>query len=820
MPQSPSRRSLRRALSVLVCLAPFLSIPLSPVLVNAQTQQPFLFGTQSSNNQMVGLVTFVRNDVTGELTQATGSPFATFHTSGCGPGVIDPKGRFLYGSCGLGAAMYTLDATTGDTAEVAGSPFGGSSDSSPGIVVAESTGNFVYVLKPNNNPNLPASSSYLLDKFRVDSTGEQLVPVSSTPVDLNGTQVGPPAANPHAMYIYTNQNEGGSSCVGVLYAIFFDPITGDASTSASIGGAGNNARNIALDALGTHLVLTSGQNCGGLFFFSLSPTDGRVTGNTAVGLGCGEFASPLSFDPSGHFLYLQFNGAGARDTNVHIFETDTGNETSSSPLPPKLEQDLGGLADPQGPFAYVSGSFSTGGILVFQFDYVTGYPSQPPGLSAPFFPGINYTLGIKSQVPNSQPIRGPNVSLSSRLLAFGPRETGKTSAVQTITLTNTGGQALSLSSILVSGANATDFRETDTCMGSPVLTSGKSCTINVFYAPAAAGTGLATISITDNAAGSPHQVSLTGTATAPAPPAPAVKLNPDPFVFSGNVPQGTTSALQNLVLTNSGNAPLHVQSVTLAGVNSTDFILGTDTCVGTLVANTNCVIPMTFSPIAAGVRTATLTITDDAANSPQVVTVDGNAIPAATIVAAPNGGSMSATVSAGQAAQYNLQAAPGAGFAGVLTLSCSGAPVGASCNVPANVTLGNGASTNFLVTVTTSGGAFSIPRTPKPRVPLSPFSLFLSSLLSLLVAALLAHWRGFHWTFARMRLWHAVVASGVFLLAVDGCGGGGGENLNTVQPAIVTPSSTYTIIVTPTATAAGSSKQLQLNAIPLTLTVK
>jgi hypothetical protein len=74
-------------------------------------------------------------------------------------------------------------------------------------------------------------------------------------------------------------------------------------------------------------------------------------------------------------------------------------------------------------------------------------------------------------------------------------------------------------------------------------------------------------------------------------------------------------------------------------------------------------------------------ITDDAVNSPQLVTINGTAVTAVTFAVAP-GATSSASVGAGQTAQFNLQAMPGAGFSGTLTFVCSGAPTAANCSAP------------------------------------------------------------------------------------------------------------------------------------------
>src|SRR5208283_5145866 len=127
------------------------------------------------------------------------------------------------------------------------------------------------------------------------------------------------------------------------------------------------------------------------------------------------------------------------------------------------------------------------------------------------------------------------------------------------------------------------------------------------------------------------------------------KCQPATAARSSGLVQGTSAAPQNIVLSNNGNAALHITSVALGGFNSNDFSLGTSNCSGTIAAGGSCNIPLTFSPLGSGIRSATLTFTDDAPNSPQVLTMNGSATPAVSIPAPA-----AASVTAGQTAQYNL----------------------------------------------------------------------------------------------------------------------------------------------------------------------
>jgi len=106
----------------------------------------------------------------------------------------------------------------------------------------------------------------------------------------------------------------------------------------------------------------------------------------------------------------------------------------------------------------------------------------------------------------------PAVSLTPSSLTFSSQAVGTTSAAQTVTLKNSGTAALTINTIGMSGTNAGDFAQINTCPISPsTLAAGASCSISVTFTPTATGTRSASLSITDNASGSPHTVALSGT---------------------------------------------------------------------------------------------------------------------------------------------------------------------------------------------------------------------------------------------------------------------------------------------------------------------
>ncbi len=247
--------------------------------------------------------------------------------------------------------------------------------------------------------------------------------------------------------------------------------------------------------------------------------------------------------------------------------------------------------------------------------------------------GTCLLLGACSALVKSSGSGGgtPAAALSPGSLSFASQTVNTTSAAQSVTLTNSGSAALSLTSIAITGTNSGDFAATNTCGSS--VNANATCTVSVTFTPTAAGSRTANVSITDNATGSPQTVSLTGTG-ASGNGTPAVTLSPTSLTFASQT-VNTTSAAQSITLTNSGTATLSITSIAITGTNSGDFA-ETNTCGSSVNANATCTVSVTFTPTAAGSRTANVSITDNATGSPQTVSLtgtgaSGNGTPAVTL---------------------------------------------------------------------------------------------------------------------------------------------------------------------------------------------
>jgi sugar lactone lactonase YvrE len=267
----------------------------------------------------------------------------------------------------------------------------------------------------------------------------------------------------------------------------------------------------------------------------------------------------------------------------------------------------------------------------------------------------------------------PNAILTNDQLNFGSQNVGIASAVKNLTLTSTGVVPLTISSITLTGTDTSQFAIGATTCGT-TLAPLAHCTIPVTFTPTSDSPIVnsvttpfsAYVSVVDNAPNTPQRSTLTGTGIGVAPtvlaiaeaihvtdaqsdtPAtilniaetihvtdglvtnlPNVTLSASSLNF-GSVTVNTTSPSQTVTLTNNQAVALHFSSITVAAPYAI-VSTGTTCAVGTPVtAAGSCTLALTFTPTLLGATPGTLTIGDDAPNSPQTVSLSGSGIATTT----------------------------------------------------------------------------------------------------------------------------------------------------------------------------------------------
>ncbi len=220
----------------------------------------------------------------------------------------------------------------------------------------------------------------------------------------------------------------------------------------------------------------------------------------------------------------------------------------------------------------------------------------------------------------------PAISFSPTAVTFSPQLEGTAAGAQYLYLYNASAQAVSFSSFSFSGPNAADFSIGYNSCTTGLPASG-SCYIQLQFIPSIVGAESAQLNFTDNASASPQSVPLSGTGQGPT-----ITLSMSASVTFAPQNVGTTSNSAWLYIQNTGNTAAHIKGAAISGTNPGDFNISSNGCTAPLPAGSECSIYLTFSPKAAGTRSALMTITDDATGSPQIVTLSGTGqAPTATL---------------------------------------------------------------------------------------------------------------------------------------------------------------------------------------------
>jgi hypothetical protein len=203
------------------------------------------------------------------------------------------------------------------------------------------------------------------------------------------------------------------------------------------------------------------------------------------------------------------------------------------------------------------------------------------------------------------------VTTSPTALSYATQVLGTTSPLQYVTLTNRGSVSVSISSIGVSGTDASEFFPHSSC-GSTLL-AGASCAIGVSFRARSRGVQTASLTIKDSGPG-PQVVPLSGTGTLVSLSVPAVNF--------GDQKVNTTSPPQSVTVTNVGGTGITFSRITIGGTNARAFT-ETNNCVPSLNGGASCTINLTFKPSSTGPQNAVLSIYDNGGGSPQTIPLSG-----------------------------------------------------------------------------------------------------------------------------------------------------------------------------------------------------
>lgn len=424
-------------------------------------------------------------------------------------------------------------------------------------------------------------------------------PGSPHVIALSGTGVAPAISLAPSPLAFGSVPTGTSSGAGV--------------TLTNTGGA--PLAIAAITAAGTHFAATSacpaslaaGASCQVTVSFAPTTT-GAHSGQLSVQSDAASGANALALSGTGTAPAVSFNPASVSFGSIPVHSTATSvvQLTSSGTASLAIASiAASGTGFTQG--HNCSASLAPGGSCQITVSFT------PPNAAS-----YSGALSIQTNAagsPHAVPLfagtaTAPAATLDPTTLGF-PDIVVDTTRNSTVTLSNTGSAPLAISAIAITGAF---FTQSNACP--PSLEAGASCAISVGYAPTSTGTHAGQLSVTSSASTGPTLAAISGTAV-PAP-APVLSLSSASLAF-GPLAVFSESGPQMVELTNSGNAPLLLNSVTVGG----DYSL-TGCAAGTsLPAGAACSMVIVFKPIAAGSRPGAVQIASNAPAGPHSIALSG-----------------------------------------------------------------------------------------------------------------------------------------------------------------------------------------------------
>jgi uncharacterized repeat protein (TIGR03803 family) len=283
------------------------------------------------------------------------------------------------------------------------------------------------------------------------------------------------------LYTFQGGNDGGNSSAGLI----FDPVGNLYGTTEYGGGGGCSS-------------LFASPGCGTAFELSPSSTGGwteTILHSFQVASDGENPYAGLIFDQSGNLYGTTTGGPNGGDGTVfELIPNESGGWTESIVYSFQGTNYGGPPNDGQGPY---------GGVILDQAGNLYG-TTELGGVSLTCNDNFFYGCGTVFEV-----FKEPAATFSPTSGNFIRDQTpGVPSSPLVMTLTDSGGLPLTITSIQITGANSGDFSQTNNCPAS--LAPFNSCQISVIFTPLAGRDRAAELQVADNAPGSPQAASLTG----------------------------------------------------------------------------------------------------------------------------------------------------------------------------------------------------------------------------------------------------------------------------------------------------------------------
>jgi hypothetical protein len=389
-------------------------------------------------------------------------------------------------------------------------------------------------------------------------------------------------------------------------SVSYDPASGAIDWSVGSLAAGDVAQmtvtiNVSAAAVdGSTISLSQHSSLGAGETDTNTSNDSRSISTTVTG------APQLSADPASLDFGAQQVGSQSRERGVLI--TDAG----AAPLHfSKIE--LAGADADQFTLTFDGCSSQVIPPSVGGCQARVRFDPTSPGTKSALLRFTSDSATSPDEIPLSGVGAAPVFSATPTAVDFGDQRVGSPAPDRIVTITNTGLVPLTIANgaLTISGPDAARFAVVaTTCAGVSLAPSGGSCKVTVRFTPGAPGTATASLDVASSAATSPDSVPLSGTGIQAV-----VSSSPTSNDF-GDQPKDSASDPQTFTITNSGDAPLDISVVSLAGSDPSEFVIDDDGCSGLTLApasNDSCDIRVKFAPHTVGAKSASLQLVSDGA---------------------------------------------------------------------------------------------------------------------------------------------------------------------------------------------------------------
>jgi hypothetical protein len=377
-----------------------------------------------------------------------------------------------------------------------------------------------FVTKLNNAGSQLVYSTYLGGTGVTQGTAIAVTPTSGIAYVTGFTESSNfPTANPIQPTLGLSSNTfcEGAPCADVFVTEFTSNATG-LTYSTYLGGNGPDfGEAIALDSTGDPYI--TGSTSSTNFPAASQP----VPGTTYVP----PFSSALNGTSGNAFIAKIDSGAGP---NISIVpdSVNFGNETISVTSPLQaitiFNPSTSALVITNVQAAEVGTSTTVFTVpttcvgTINPGSFCTMYVAFTPNTTGAVTDQITITDNVlgSSGVEQTITLNGTGVTAATAVtvqpnsLSFNSQTVGTSSQPQTVTITNTGSETLNISNFSTGSSNNFQYTSPGCLAVNNTLSPGQSCTASVTFTPTGTGSLAADLAITDNATGSPQEVSLTG----------------------------------------------------------------------------------------------------------------------------------------------------------------------------------------------------------------------------------------------------------------------------------------------------------------------